>query len=103
MTQTINRRTFVAATAAAGVGLAMTGTSSAADKPALLGGTPVHTGGWPGWPEWRKAWEPQILEVLRSGRWYRGDGGGKVPEFEAAYAKLLARSAAWPRPAARPR
>jgi dTDP-4-amino-4,6-dideoxygalactose transaminase len=89
MSQTINRRKFVAATAAAGVGLAMTGTSSAADKPALLGGTPVHTGGWPSWPEWRKAWEPQILEVLRSGQWYRGGGGGKVPEFEAAYAKLL--------------
>ena len=89
MSRTINRRKFVAATAAAGVGLAMTGTSAAADMPALLGGTPVHTGGWPRWPEWRRAWEPQILEVLRSGRWYRGGGGGKVPEFEAAYAKLL--------------
>jgi dTDP-4-amino-4,6-dideoxygalactose transaminase len=89
MSRTINRRKFVAATAAAGVGLAMTGTSSAADKPALVGGTPVHTGGWPGWPEWRKEWEPQILQVLRSGQWYRGGGGGKVPEFEAAYAKLL--------------
>ena len=27
--------------------------------------------------------------MLRSGQWYRGGGGGKVPEFEAAYAKLL--------------
>ena len=89
MSRTINRRDFVAATAAAGVGLAITGTSSAADKPALLGGTPVHTGGWPPWPEWRQSWEPQILEVLRSGQWYRGGGGGKVPEFETAYAKLL--------------
>lgn len=89
MIQPINRRSFVAATAAAGVGLAMSGTSSAADKPAMLGGRPVHTGGWPGWPEWRRSWEPQILEVLRSGNWYRGNGGGKVPEFEEAYAKLL--------------
>ena len=89
MNPTINRRKFVAATAATGVGLAMTGTSSAADKAALLGGTPVHTGGWPSWPEWRQSWEPQILEVLRSGQWYRGGGGGKVPEFEVAYAKLL--------------
>ena len=24
------------------------------DKPALLGGTPVHKGGWPKWPEWRR-------------------------------------------------
>jgi dTDP-4-amino-4,6-dideoxygalactose transaminase len=61
----------------------------AADRPALLGGSPVHTGGWPAWPEWRQSWEPSILQVLRSGRWYRGSGGGQVPQFEAAYAKLL--------------
>ena len=59
------------------------------DKPALLGGQPTHTGGWPPWPEWRESWEPEILKVLRSGHWYRGGGGGKVPEFEDAYAKLL--------------
>jgi len=62
---------------------------TAADKPALLGGTPVHKGGWPPWPEWREAWEPSILRVLRSGQWYRGSGGEQVPQFEAAYAKLL--------------
>ena len=61
---------------------------SAVDKPALLGGTPVHTGGWPQWPEWRQAWEPSILQVLRSGRWYRGTGE-QVQQFETAYAKLL--------------
>jgi perosamine synthetase len=61
---------------------------SAADVPALLGGTPVHAGGWPAWPEWRQAWEPSILDVLRSGKWYRGSGE-QVPQFEAAYAKLL--------------
>ena len=60
----------------------------AADKPALLGGTPVHTGGWPQWPEWRQSWEPTILQVLRSGRWYRGTGE-QVQQFETAYAKLL--------------
>jgi dTDP-4-amino-4,6-dideoxygalactose transaminase len=58
-------------------------------KPVLLGGQPVHTGGWPRWPEWRETWEPEILEVLRSGQWYRAGDQGKVPEFEAAYAKLL--------------
>ena len=67
MSQAINRRTFVATTAAAGAGLAMTGTCVAADKPALLGGAPVHTGGWPPWPEWRQSWEPQILEVCGAG------------------------------------
>lgn len=60
-----------------------------ADKPALLGGRPAHQAAWPRWPEWRESWEPEILKVLRSGRWYRGHGGGKVPEFEAAYAQLL--------------
>lgn len=57
-------------------------------KPALLGGSPVHQGGWPGWPTWLESWEPSVLKVLRSGQWYRGDGG-HVAEFEAAYAKLL--------------
>ena len=60
----------------------------AADKPALLGGTPVHEGSWPKWPEWNQAWEPPILQVLRSGQWYRGSGE-QVPRFEAAYAQLL--------------
>jgi dTDP-4-amino-4,6-dideoxygalactose transaminase len=60
----------------------------AADKPALLGGMPVHKGSWPRWPEWRQAWEPSVLRVLRSGQWYRGSGE-QVPQFEAAYAELL--------------
>jgi len=63
--------------------------AAGADKPALLGGTPVHQGGWPGWPDWREAWEPEIVDVLRSGRWCCSGGGGQVAEFETAYAKLL--------------
>ena len=61
---------------------------AAADVPALLGGTPVHAGGWPAWPEWRESWEPSILEILRSGKWYRASGG-TVQQFETAYANLL--------------
>jgi len=57
-------------------------------KPALLGGTPVHQGGWPDWPKWLESWEPAVVNVLRSGKWYRGDGG-HMAEFEAGYAKLL--------------
>ena len=57
-------------------------------KPALLGGAPVHTGGWPGWPTWRESWEPAVLDVLRSRKWYRGSGT-QVAEFETAYARLL--------------
>jgi dTDP-4-amino-4,6-dideoxygalactose transaminase len=86
------RREFFGIAAAAVGGASLFGKSaigqSAADKPALLGGAPVHTGGWPKWPEWRQAWEPSILEVLRSGKWYRGSGE-QVQQFEAAYAKLL--------------
>jgi perosamine synthetase len=63
---------------------------SAVAKPALLGGTPVHKGGWPKWPEWRQSWEPSVLQVLRSGQWYRGAGtADQVPRFENAYADLL--------------
>ena len=62
--------------------------ASEAAKPALLGGAPVHRGGWPGWPTWRESWEPAVVKVLRSGQWYRGDGG-HVAEFETAYAQLI--------------
>jgi dTDP-4-amino-4,6-dideoxygalactose transaminase len=91
MSHPISRRTFVAGAAAtaAAAGLAVPRASSAGEKPALLGGTPVHQGGWPKWPDWRKSWEPEILEVLRSGRWSSAGGGGRAASFEAAYAKLL--------------
>jgi dTDP-4-amino-4,6-dideoxygalactose transaminase len=61
---------------------------SDAARPTLLGGTPIHQGGWPKWPTWQESWEPAIVKILRSGNWYRGDGG-HVAEFEAAYAKLV--------------
>ncbi|MHB8952893.1 MAG: DegT/DnrJ/EryC1/StrS family aminotransferase [Pirellulaceae bacterium] len=96
MKDKLTRRTFVR-TATAGTA-ALTWLSArqapavfvtAADKPALLGGKPVHASGWPAWPEWRESWEPEILEVLRSGNWSRAGGGGQVADFEAAYATLL--------------
>jgi perosamine synthetase len=87
-----SRREFfgVAAGALAGVNLFSQRVigRAAVDKPALLGGTPVHSGGWPNWPEWRQTWEPSILQVLRSGQWYRG-AGEHVQRFETAYAGLL--------------
>jgi len=92
----MTRRDFVRTTAATSAALTWLSARSGpnvfaadASKPALLGGKPAHTGGWPGWPEWRKEWEPEILDILRSGRWSRAGGGGKVPEFEEAWAKLL--------------
>jgi dTDP-4-amino-4,6-dideoxygalactose transaminase len=92
MTIRNNRRAFFGLAAGALASLSLSRKSamvrSAADKPALLGGTPVHNGSWPAWPEWRQAWEPSVLQVLRSGQWYRGSGA-QVPRFEAAYAELL--------------
>ena len=96
MNKDVTRRGFIRITAAGTAALSWLGMqrapiafAAADDKPALLGGRPSHTGGWPRWPEWHEAWEPEILKILRSGRWYRGSSGGKVPEFESAYAKLL--------------
>jgi len=95
MKHTFTRRGFIRSAAAGSAALTWLSAQKApmayaaeADKPAVLGGTPAHAGGWPGWPIWREAWEPAVLEVLRSGRWFRG-AGEHVEEFEQAYARLL--------------
>ena len=96
MKSDLTRRQFVRTAAAGSAALASIGAgqtptvfAAGADKPAVLGGTPVHKGGWPKWPEWRQSWEPEIIEVLRSGQWCRSGHGEQVPGFEAAYAELL--------------
>ncbi len=96
MNNQFTRRHFIQSAAASSAALAWLSARTgpnvfAADaaKPAILGGKPAHTGGWPKWPEWRQEWEAQVLDVLRSGHWCRAGGGGQVPEFEAAWAKLL--------------
>lgn len=85
MSPELNRRQFVAATTSAGVGLALTGPARAAQKPAALGGKPVRTTGYQSWPMVDAADEKAVLEIVHSGRWYRG---GSVAEFEGAFAKL---------------
>jgi dTDP-4-amino-4,6-dideoxygalactose transaminase len=62
--------------------------SAESSKPAVLGGSPVHKGGWLKWPEWREAWEAPVLKVFRSGHWFRGSGKN-IEEFEQGYAQLL--------------
>ncbi len=96
MQEKLTRRAFVQTAAAGSAAVTMLSAHGApavlnpkADKPAVLGGTPVHNSGWPGWPEWREEWEPEVLEVLRSGVWSSAGGGRQVEEFEHAYAKLL--------------
>ncbi|MHB1037489.1 MAG: DegT/DnrJ/EryC1/StrS family aminotransferase [Pirellulales bacterium] len=95
MEDNVTRRRFMRTTAAGSAALTWLGARRApavfaaeAAKPALLGGKPVHQGGWPQWPDWRESWEPAIIKVLRSGHWFRG-AGEHVAEFEQAYAKLL--------------
>ncbi|MBN2474029.1 MAG: DegT/DnrJ/EryC1/StrS family aminotransferase [Pirellulales bacterium] len=96
MKNDLTRRAFVRNAAAGsaaltwlGAGRAPTVFAAEANKPALLGGTPVHKGGWPKWPQWDESWEPEIVDVLRSGRWCSSGSGGRAAEFEEAYAKLL--------------
>ncbi len=91
----VTRRGFMRTAAAGSLALswrrdrgALTVFAADAEKPALLGGTPVHAGGWARWPQWREAWEPKVLDVFRSGRWYRGSDE-RIAEFEQAYAGLL--------------
>lgn len=56
-------------------------------QPALLGGEPVHSGNWPGWPVWNASTdEEQLLNVIRSGVWSRA---GVVDEFEKAWAQTI--------------
>ena len=57
-------------------------------KLALQGGAPVRTKPWPAWPIWDRAAEESILSILRSGKWYRGNGK-TVSRFEEQYARLL--------------
>lgn len=55
---------------------------------AINGGNPVRTKDWLQWPVWNPEAEEPILEVLRSGDWFRLRGS-KVDEFEEAYAALI--------------
>ncbi len=57
-------------------------------KLAINGGEKVHPGSWPQWPYWDQSAEPGIIEMFRSGRWWRGSGE-YVAEFEKKYAELM--------------
>jgi perosamine synthetase len=58
------------------------------DKLALLGGNKVHGGTWPEWPVWDVTAEKNITDMLRSGKWWRGNGD-HVADFEKKYAELM--------------
>ncbi|HEY5912240.1 MAG TPA: DegT/DnrJ/EryC1/StrS family aminotransferase [Verrucomicrobiae bacterium] len=95
MKDSFTRRGFIRTAAVGSVALGWLGGRRAptvyaaeAGKPALIGGTPVHKGGWARWPQWREAWEPEVLKVFRSGRWYRASAE-HVSDFEKGYGQLL--------------
>jgi dTDP-4-amino-4,6-dideoxygalactose transaminase len=89
------RRNFLKTTGLATAGLLLTPAASQAilpgittsGTPALLGGTPVRTKEWPGWPVWNKDTDEQlVLNDLRSGIWSRA---ALVNEFEEKWAKEI--------------
>jgi dTDP-4-amino-4,6-dideoxygalactose transaminase len=95
MKHSLSRRGFIRTTAAGSAALAcLSGRhgpdlfAAETEKPALLGGTPIHKGGWLSWPQWREAWEPEVLKVFRSCHWFRGSGEN-VTDFEKKYAQLI--------------
>jgi dTDP-4-amino-4,6-dideoxygalactose transaminase len=51
--------------------------------PALLGGQPVRTAPWPRWPVFDEREENALLEVLRSGHWWRHSYGQGVELAES--------------------
>lgn len=87
MRSLFDRRRFLAGAAAAGALTAAPTARAAQDKPAALGGKPVRQAAFPGWPRIDQRDEKNVLDVLRSGHWFRGDGEC-VNRFEAAYAGL---------------
>lgn len=94
MKDDLSRRAFIRTTAAGTAVLGWLGVRSGpnviageAGRPALLGGTPMHKGGWTQWPQWREEWGSELLNVYRSRKWFR-NSGTKVTEFEQTYARL---------------
>ena len=58
-----------------------------AGDPAILGGQPIRTKSWPGWPIWNpETDEKRVIEDIRSGVWSRGL---ITTEFEEKWAKAV--------------
>ncbi len=90
----LTRRQFLTAVSAGSLAAVASGPipaygnrSKRAGKLAILGGQPVRTKAFPGWPIWDKNKdEERVLSVLRSGVWSRAK---VVAEFEKKYAELM--------------
>ena len=94
--ETISRRNFINKTSLSLAGVALTSgipTTSFAKalnnsaKPAILGGPSAHMAEWPKWPMWHpESDEKLVIDVLRKGRWSRGD---TVARFEQKWAEVI--------------
>ena len=80
----LSRRCFIGAAAAAPA-IVKAATS---ERPALLGGTPVRTDPFPGWPVRGDVEDKAMLDVVHSGKWGRGVGR-TVSVFESKYANSI--------------
>ena len=93
-TKKFTRRQVIAATSAGVLEtiinwpLVSCASRSVAGRLAINGGEKVHNGTWPTWPVWDQSAEPGIIEMLRTGRWWRGRGE-HVAEFEQKYGELM--------------
>ena len=83
MSDHVTRRRFLAAAPAAGVAAY----AASVEKPALLGGPKAKNTPFEAWPKFDATEEKALLDVLRSGRWSRGNGQ-IVRKFEDSYAAL---------------
>jgi len=88
-----SRREFVKQNSLIGLGaIALSATPAffancSGNTPAIMGGHPIRTRSWPGWPVWNpETDEKQFLEVLRSGVWSRAK---VVSEFEHRWAEVV--------------
>jgi dTDP-4-amino-4,6-dideoxygalactose transaminase len=88
MKSSLDRRRFLAAAATTGAALSVTKSAPAEqEKPALLGGKPIRHEPFPSWPRFDQREEKALLDVLHSGKWYRG-GAERVDQFESAFAEV---------------
>lgn len=93
MTPRFSRRALLGASAALGLSRSRSraddGEGGGDDPtPAVLGGQPARKGKAPKWPIIGDEEVTALLDVLRSGLWYRGNGQ-RVSQFEAAWAERL--------------
>ena len=98
MSHKFSRRNFLAATGGTGLAAMIAGAvptvlvasgASPDGKPAILGGTAMNQKAYSDWPILQSEEEKNLLEVLRSGQWFRGTTNlDMVGKFEKEYAKM---------------